>query len=112
MITIGTMMYLIEFKNAKGWLSRFFDVFGKNALFVFALSAFIPKGLRLIHLYQYNGENGKPVQVDPWSWLYHAVLRYIPGPPENGSLAFAICVILFMWFICWWMDKKKLYVKV
>jgi predicted acyltransferase len=34
------------------------------------------------------------------------------GAPENGSLAYAICVITFMWFICWWMDKKKIYVKV
>jgi predicted acyltransferase len=45
MITIATMIYLIEFKNVKGWLSKFFNVFGKNALFVFALSAFCPRGL-------------------------------------------------------------------
>jgi predicted acyltransferase len=51
------MIYLIEFKNAKGWLSKFFDVFGKNALFVFALSAFLPKGLALIKL----GDG-----VNPW----------------------------------------------
>jgi predicted acyltransferase len=102
-ITIATMIYLIEFKNYKGWLSKFFDVFGKNALFVFALSAFLPKGLALIRL----GEG-----VNPWNWLYKKVLIYIPGVPENGSLAYAICVITFMWFICWWMDKKKIYVKV
>jgi len=102
-ITIATMIYMIEFKNAKGWLSKFFDVFGKNALFVFALSAFLPKGLALIKL----GDG-----VNPWSWLYKKVLIHIPGAPENGSLAYAICVITFMWFICWWMDKKKIYVKV
>ena len=102
-ITIATMIYLIEFKNYKGWLSKFFDVFGKNALFVFALSAFLPKGLALIRL----GEG-----VNPWNWLYKKALIYIPGAPENGSLAYAICVITFMWFICWWMDKKKIYVKV
>jgi len=102
-ITIATMIYLIEFKNAKGWLSKFFDVFGKNALFVFALSAFLPKGLALVKL----GDG-----VNPWNWLYKKVLIHIPGAPENGSLAYAICVITFMWFICWWMDKKKIYVKV
>lgn len=102
-ITIATMIYLIEFKNARGWLSKFFDVFGKNALFVFALSAFLPKGLALIKL----GEG-----VNPWNWLYKKVLIHIPGAPENGSLAYAVCVISFMWFICWWMDKKKIYVKV
>lgn len=102
-ITIATMIYLIEFRNCKGWLSKFFDVFGKNALFVFALSAFLPKGLALIRL-----EEG----VNPWNWLYKKVFIHIPGAPENGSLAFAISVITFMWFICWWMDKKKIYVKV
>ncbi len=102
-ITIATMIYLIEFKNAKGWLSRFFDVFGKNALFVFALSAFLPKGFSLIRL----GDG-----VNPWNWLYKKVLIHTPGTPENGSLLYAICVITFMWAICYWMDKKKIYVKV
>ena len=102
-ITIATMIYLIEFKNFKGWLSKFFDVFGKNALFVFALSAFLPKVFALVIL----GDG-----VNPWNWLYKKILIHIPGAPENGSLAYAVCVITFMWFICWWMDKKKIYVKV
>jgi len=103
MITIATMIYMIELKNTKGWLARFFDVFGKNPLFVFALSAFLPKGFALIRL-----EEG----VNPWNWLYKKVLIHTPGVPENGSLLYALCVITFMWAICWWMDKKKIYVKV
>jgi predicted acyltransferase len=103
MITIATMIYLIEFKNVKGGLARFFDVFGKNALFVFALSAFLPKGLALI-----RWGNG----ITPWNWLYKKVLIHLPGDPEIGSLAYALCVITFMWAICYWMDKKKIYIKV
>ncbi len=102
-ITIATMIYLIEYRNARGWLSKFFDVFGKNALFVFALSAFLPRTLALIKL----GDG-----VNPWNWLYKKILIHIPGAPENGSLAYAICIITFMWFICWIMDKKSIYVKV
>jgi predicted acyltransferase len=102
-ITIATMIYLIEFKNIKGGIARFFDVFGKNALFVFALSAFLPKGLALIKL---------PGGSNPWNWLYSAVLSKIPGDPKIGSLIYALCVIIFMWAVCWWMDKKKIYVKV
>ena len=102
-ITIATMIYLIEYRNARGWLSKFFDVFGKNALFVFALSAFLPRTLALIKL-----GNG----VNPWNWLYKKILIRIPGAPENGSLAYAICIITFMWFICWIMDKKRIYIKV
>lgn len=102
-LTIGTMIYMIEINKIRGGLARFFDVFGKNALFVFALSAFLPKGLALIKL----GDG-----VNPWNWLYKKVLIYTPGAKENGSLLYALCVITFMWAICWWMDKKKIYVKV
>ncbi len=102
-ITIATMIYTIEIKNIRGGLARFFDVFGKNALFVFALSAFLPKGLALIKL----GDG-----VNPWNWLYKKVFIHIPGAKENGSLAYALCVITFMWAICYWMDKKKIYIKV
>lgn len=102
-ITIATMIYLVEFKNVNGFLAGFFDVFGKNPLFVFALSAFLPKSFALIRL-----EDG----VNPWNWLYKKVLIYTPGAPENGSLLYAICVIVFMWAICYWLDKKKIYIKV
>lgn len=102
-ITIATMIYLIELKQIKGMVFRFFDVFGKNALFVFALSAFLPKTLGLIRL-----GNG----VNPWNFLYTKFFVRIPGDPRLGSLLFALCVIFFMWAICWWMDRKKIYVKV
>jgi len=102
-ITIATMMYVIEVKGVKSGLAKFFDVFGKNALFVFSLSAFLPKGLALIKL-----EQG----VTPWNWLYKKVLIHTPGAPENGSLLYALAIITFMWLVCYWMDKKKIYIKV
>lgn len=107
-----TLIYAIEVKGIRNWVTRFFDVFGKNALFVFALSAFLPKGLALIRLYKYENELGKTITVNPWNWLYHGAYRNIPGDPKIGSLLFALTVIVFMWAICWWMDKKKIYVKV
>jgi predicted acyltransferase len=91
---LATLIYAIEVKGVRGWWTRFFDVFGKTALFVFALSAFLPKGL------------------SPWNWWYEKVCKNIPGAPELGSLAFALTVILFMWAICYWMDKKRIYIKV
>ena len=111
-ITIATLIYLIEFKNKRGWFTKFFDVFGKNALFVFALSAFLPRTLALIRIPDHLDDQGKTVYITPWGWLYQRVLVHIPGDPRIGSLAYAICVISFMWLICWWLDKKKIYIKV
>lgn len=102
-LTIAVMIYVIEIRKVRGPLAKFFDVFGKNALFVFALSAFLPKGLALIRL-----GNG----VNPWNWLYKEVLIHTPGAKEVGSLLYALCVIIFMWAICYWLDKKKIYIKV
>lgn len=102
-MTIATMIYLIEFRGVKGFLSRFFDVFGKNALFVFALSAFLPKTLGMIRM----GDG-----INPWNWLYERVLVHIPGDPRVGSLLYALAVITLMWLICYVLDKKKIYIKV
>jgi predicted acyltransferase len=109
---LATLVYAIEIKGIRGWWTRFFNVFGKNALFVFALSAFLPKGLRLIRIPNGLNANGQPAYVSPWNWIYEKVFKFIPGAPELGSLAFALTVILFMWAICYWLDKKKIYIKV
>lgn len=111
-VAIATMIYLIEIKKIKNWLTKFFDVFGKNALFVFALSAFLPKGLALLRIENGLNDKGEMTYYNPWTWLYQKVLVNIPGGPRLGSLLYALCVITFMWLICWWMDKKKIYVKV
>jgi predicted acyltransferase len=109
---LATMIYAIEVKKVRGWWTRFFDVFGKNALFVFALSAFLPKGLRLIRIPNGLNSKGEPAYLSPWNWPYEKVYKFIPGPKEIGSLAFALTVILFMWAICYWLDRRKIYIKV
>ncbi|MBA2744729.1 MAG: DUF5009 domain-containing protein [Flavisolibacter sp.] len=109
---LATMIYAIELKNMRGWWTRFFDVFGKNALFVFALSAFLPKGLRLIRIPNGLNAKGEAVFISPWNFMYEKVYKFLPGPKELGSLLFALTVILFMWAICYWMDRRKIYIKV
>jgi len=109
---LATLIWAIEIRGARGWWTRFFDVFGKNALFVFALSAFLPKGLRLIRIPNGVNAEGRPLYLSPWNWLYEKVYKFTPGAPELGSLLFALTVILLMWAICYWMDKKRIYIKV
>ncbi len=100
---ISYLIYWIEIRGKKGFLTKFFEVFGKNPLFIFALSGFLPELASLFRM----GDG-----VNPWNFLYHRVLIHVPGPPEIGSHLYALCVILLMWLIAWWMDKKKIYIKV
>jgi predicted acyltransferase len=111
-IILATLIYFIEVKNARGWWTRFFDVFGKNPLFIFALSALIPKTMALIRIPNGIQENGQPAYISPWGWFFENIWAKVPGPPENGSLVFAICIVLLLWAIAYWMDKKKIYIKV
>ena len=109
---LATLIYFIEMKSNRSWWTRFFDVFGKNALFVFALSAFLPKGLRLIRIPAGVNAQGNPVYTNPWNFLYDKAYKFVPGDPKIGSLLFALTVITFMWAICYWLDKKSIYIKV
>ncbi|HUR64736.1 MAG TPA: hypothetical protein VMZ03_00165 [Chitinophagaceae bacterium] len=111
-MVLATLIYAIEVKGIRGWWTRFFDVFGKNALFVFALSAFLPRGLRLIRIPNGVNAKGEPAYISPWNWIYERGYKLIPGDPRIGSLLFALTVILFMWAICYWLDKKRIYIKV
>ncbi len=110
--TIATMIYFIEFKNAKGWFTKFFDVFGKNPLFIFVLSGFLPRLLGLIRIADGFHTDGTVKYLNPFSWFYEKICKLIPGIPENGSLFYAISMILMFWAICYWLDKKKIYIKV
>lgn len=112
MMTIGVMIYLIEFRGVKGAWSSFFDVFGKNPLFIFVLSGFLPRVVGLLRWVDHTDETGKPVYISAFSWFYKYVCDPISAEPRNGSLLFAICTITMYWFIAWVLDKRKIYIKV
>jgi predicted acyltransferase len=112
-LTIGTLIYLIEFKESRGAWSKFFDVFGKNPLFIFVLSGFLPRVTALFRWVDHvNEETGKPVYTSVFPWFYQNICKPISDNPNNGSLFYAICIIVFYWAIGYWMDKKKIYIKV
>ena len=110
MLILAVMIYLIEMKNRKGWLTKFFDVFGKNPLFIFVLSGFVPRLLGLIRI---PAAPDSDSFLSPFGWFYEKVCK--PGFPanlNNGSLLYALCIITFYWLIVYQMDKKKIYIKV
>ena len=115
-LSIGVMIHLLEFRNAKGAWSRFFDVFGKNPLFIFVLAGFIPRILALVKWTDHTGNDGKPVYITPLAWFYKYVCKpfgelFTPDP-RFGSMIYAICMIIFYWLIVYILDKKKIYIKV
>jgi len=113
LIILSIMIYVIEFKNVKGWLSRFFDVFGKNALFIFVLSGLLPRLMTLIRIPNTITAEGKQTYLTPLSWFYeHLCKPILPFDPRIGSLIYALCFIGMMWFLAWLLDRRKIYIKV
>ena len=110
-ITLSMFIYLLEFNNAKGKWSKFFDVFGKNPLFIFFLSGFLPRVLALLRFEDLSLEPGHTTtSALPWFWNH--VCKPISVDLRNGSLVYAICMIAFYWSIVYVLDKKKIYIRV
>lgn len=111
-MTIGTLIYLIEFKERKGAWSRFFDVFGKNPLFIFVLSGFLPRVLAMFRWVDHVTPEGKKVYTSFFPWFYEHICKNIATDLHVGSLFYALCMIAMYWAIVSVLDKKKIYIKV
>jgi predicted acyltransferase len=112
LLILSVLIYIIEFKNWRGGWTRFFDVFGKNPLFIFILSGAIPRLLALIRIPNGVDAQGKNLYLTPFGWFYEHICKPVSSNLNNGSLLYALCMIMLYWLIVWWMDRKKIYVKV
>lgn len=93
-------------------LYKFFDVFGKNALFIFFLSGFLPRVLGLMRWTDHVDEKGKIVYTTAFAWFYQNICKPVSENLKNGSLLYALSMIIFFWLIVYWMDRRKIYIKV
>jgi predicted acyltransferase len=111
-LLLSTLIYLVEAKNKRSWWMNFFNVFGKNALFIYALSELIGDLFGFIRIPNGMDAHGQAAYISPLQWFYQNICAKFPGAPENGSLLYAICVVLLLWVIAYWLNKKKIYIKV
>lgn len=112
MLILGVFIYLLEFKEGKTVWSRIFEVFGKNPLFIFVLSGFLPRVIALFRWVDHVDDKGKNVYTSALPWFYEHACKPLSSIAEVGSLIYALCMIAFMWSIVWLMDKKNWYVRV
>jgi predicted acyltransferase len=98
-VLLSGLVYVIDFLQIKRF-NYFFEVFGKNPLFIYLLSEI---GAILLWFI--------PIGKTPlYAWLYNNV--FIKAGPYFGSFLFAISVMLFCWLVGYILDKKKVYVRV
>jgi predicted acyltransferase len=110
LMVLGVLIHRIELKGVRAWWTRFFDVFGKNPLFIYVLAGVWIKLYFLIRIP--NGmKDGKEVFINGYGWLFERVFQPILGN-FNGSLAFAIAHVLVFWLIGSILDREKIYIRV
>lgn len=100
-IILAVLIYITDFLQKRKW-SYFFEVFGKNPLFIYLLSEV---GVILLWFFGV-GENYQPL----YNWIFENI--FSKAGMYFGSFLFAICVMLVCWLVGYWMDKKKIYVRV
>jgi predicted acyltransferase len=100
MVVLSVILFFIEMKGRKYWATPFL-YFGKNPLFIYVLSGIWVKACGLIRIGDTNA----------YGALYENVFKPIGGD-FVGSLLFAIAHVLLFLLVGWWLDKRKIYVRV
>ena len=96
---LACIMYYVDFLNKRTGV-YFFEVFGKNPLFIYMVSELTVTILSLINI------NGTSL----YAWFYQNIFSY--SGAYIGSLLFAICYMLYCWLVGYILDKRKIYVRV
>lgn len=96
---LACIIYYVDFLNKRTGV-YFFEVFGKNPLFIYLVSELSVTILYLINI------NGTPL----FEWLYQNIFSY--GGAYIGSLLFAVCYMLYCWTVGYFLDRNKIYVRV
>ena len=105
-LLLSFLIWIIDLKKKKLFITPFFIAFGKNPLFIFVLSGLFPRAMNLIHI-----KSGEDI-VNPLEWLYDHVFQNISSDLRFGSFLFALFMVFFYWIIAFILDKKKIYIKV
>ena len=99
-VILSAIIYLIDFKNKIRFV-YFFEVLGKNPLFVYLLSEILVICLYMIPA----GDNS-----NLFSWIYMNIFDHAGN--YFGSLLFAVSYMLVCWSVGYFLDKRKIYVRV
>jgi predicted acyltransferase len=101
----GLTYWVVDVAGWRKW-ARPFVTYGKNAIAVYVASGLIADTLYAI---RWAGPDG--VETSLWQWLYQALYgSWLPC--EQASLAWASSVVVVFFLMAWWMDRRRIYLKV
>jgi predicted acyltransferase len=115
MLALGLCVQLVDIRARPrelwGW-ARFFEVFGRNPLFIFVLSGLVPRVLGLLRWSAGTAADGSPLWTSPLPALFQSVFAGIGSDPRLGSFLFATANLGFYAALAFWMDARRWYLRV
>ncbi|HEU4632713.1 MAG TPA: DUF5009 domain-containing protein, partial [Flavisolibacter sp.] len=103
LLLIAALVYALEIQNwNRGGWTRFFLVFGRNPLFIYLLSEIV-----VTVFYMIPAHGGQSL----YGWI-NKVFFQVLAPGAVGSLLFALVYMLFCWSIGWWLNRRRIYIRV
>jgi predicted acyltransferase len=93
-------------------LWRAFEAFGRNALFIFALSGLIPRTLGLIRFEDGMDAEGSAQTILLLPWIYREFFVPLASDPRTASLLFALATVGIYWAIAHAMQARGWFIKV
>ena len=99
LVILSFVIYVVDFLHKTKW-TYFFQVFGKNPLFIYLLSEV---GITLLWMIPIGD-----MQLPRWLYLHVFSLT----GAYTGAFLYAVWWMLTCWMVGWWMDRKKIYVRV
>lgn len=100
LIILATIIYVVQFKQiTRG--TYFFQVMGRNPIVIYLLSEL---GVTLLYFFKTDAN------TSVYSWLYQHIFEHAGA--YLGSFLFAISILLCCWLVGYWMDKRKIYIRV
>lgn len=105
MMILVALIYFLDILQKRGQWSQVGEAFGKNPLFIYVLSLFLPK-LGMIRIP--FGEKF----LTPFQLFYEHVCAKIPGNPKNGSLIYSLIFVFGYGLVVMYLNLKKIYIPV
>lgn len=99
-IIIAGIIYIIQFKHQVKW-TYFFEVMGRNPLFIYLLSEL---GAILLNFLKVDSHTSY------YQWIYQNIFIYAGN--YLGSFLFAFCFMMGCWILAYLLDVRKIYIKV
>ncbi len=104
-VIFAMFYWLIDVKGYKKWALPF-NIYGMNAITVFVLAGVLGRTMGLIKVAQ---DDGTLISLQRHIYTHF----FVPfASPLNASLLYAICFIVVMFVVVWFMWKMKWFVKV